>query len=520
VHFLPVLRRELAVAARRTATYRQRALVAGLATGTVAVLFLFLPMTRLSGATVFRVIVLGGFLLSLLEGLRAAADSIAFERREGTLGLLLLTDLRGREIVLGKIAAGCVQSLTVVISMLPAFVLPLIIGGVSGGECLRAMLTFVSALFFSMAAGIFVSAWARHPLIAFLGAFLLLSALTLPAVAVAHFIAVPWLKWFGCLGGPVQMNLLVYDSGYQSSPAAFWLAFVTGAGLCLLLLAGAAWLLEHRPRLETSHHDGWFQRWLRPASGQSESWGGVSAKSSPSVWLAERTLPGQRLLWCIIGSGMLVSFLIGCLGGRGAVAMILLCEVFFAWFIKLWVAAVAPLSLNNAHRSGALELLLVTPVQAEELIRGQVDALYGYFIGPALVLAVGFPAFGLAGLALSRNTLSLTADASLFTLGIFWIILFVIDLHALAYAGLWFGLTDARVDRAISKTVFSVMVLPILTLIVPVVGLIGILGWPIFWINWASGRLNRRLREEAGASVALESGPSGWLPWSRRPAPP
>ena len=520
MHFLPVLRRELAVAARRTATYRQRALVAGLATGSVAVLFLFLPMTRLSGATVFRVIVLGGFLLSLLEGLRASADSIAFERREGTLGLLLLTGLRGREVVIGKVAAGCVQSLTVVISMLPAFALPLIIGGVSGGECLRAMLTFVGALFFAMAVGVFVSAWARHTLIAFLGAFLLLAALTLPPSALGLFTGIPWLKWFGCLGGPLQMILLVYDSSYQASPAAFWLAFVIGASLCLLLLAGAAALLERCPRLEATHHEGWLQRWLRPATGQSESWGGVSAKSSPSVWLAERTLPGQRLLWFVIGIGMLVSFLMGWLGGRAAVAMILLCEVFFACFIKLWVAAVAPLSLNSARRSGALELLLVTPVSAAEMVRGQVDALYGYFIGPALVLAVGFPAFGTAGLALSQNTFGLTADASLFTLGIFWIILFVIDLHALAYTGLWFGLTNARVDRAIAKTVFGVMLLPLLTLIVPVAGFIGILAWPLFWINWASRRLNRRLREEAGSSVAIESGTSGWLPWSHRPAPP
>ncbi|HVV71122.1 MAG TPA: ABC transporter permease, partial [Verrucomicrobiae bacterium] len=50
---------------------------------------------------------LGGFGLfyALLAGPLATVDCLSRERREGTLGLLFLTDLRSHDVVLGKTAA-------------------------------------------------------------------------------------------------------------------------------------------------------------------------------------------------------------------------------------------------------------------------------------------------------------------------------------------------------------------------------------------------------------------------------
>ena len=90
------------MAARRTGTYRQRVFFAGLATAAVAILLLSTRATKFTGPMIFHIVAWGGFILAGLEGLRATSDSISLERREGTLGLLLLTDLTGREIVVGK----------------------------------------------------------------------------------------------------------------------------------------------------------------------------------------------------------------------------------------------------------------------------------------------------------------------------------------------------------------------------------------------------------------------------------
>ena len=45
------------------------------------------------------------FIYSLVAGRRFTADCLSEEKREGTLGLLFLTDLKGYDVVLGKVAA-------------------------------------------------------------------------------------------------------------------------------------------------------------------------------------------------------------------------------------------------------------------------------------------------------------------------------------------------------------------------------------------------------------------------------
>jgi ABC-type transport system involved in multi-copper enzyme maturation permease subunit len=516
VTFLPILRRELAVASRRTGTYRQRVLFAGLAVVTVAIMLLSIRRTALSGPMIFSAIAFGGFLLSALEGMRASADSIALERREGTLGLLLLTGLRGRQIVIGKVAAACVQSLSTVLAILPAFALPLLLGGVTAGECWRVMLTFVATLLFTLTVGALVSSWATQTLTAFVGTFALMLALTGLPMAFALYPSVTASDEFMWLAGPLEMFHRVKDSEFLLLPSSFWSASAWSLAMSAVMFAAAGFILERRPRLEVKNQENWLQRLLRPRPVRAESWGGGTSQSSPAVWLAARTLPGQRVLWILVGSGAGLCFLAGCFAGPAAIPAMLLGEVFFAYLIKLWLAAVAPQSLNMSRRNGALELLLCTPLTPQELVRGQVDALYNYFIGPALAIAAVFPIAGILGLSLGQNTAGMNADASLFALGLFWFLFFVLDLHALAYTGLWNGLTHARVDRAITKTVFAVLILPWLTLVVPFAGCFGVVGWPVFWMNWASKRLNNRFREEASTHFSVEDEKSGWLPWSRK----
>jgi ABC-type Na+ efflux pump permease subunit len=484
--------------------------------GTVAVMLLSLRSTALSGPMIFAAIAWGGFILSGLEGMRATADSIALERREGTLGLLLLTGLRGRQIVIGKVAAACVQSLSTVVAILPAFALPLLLGGVTAGECWRVMLTFVATLLFTLTAGTLVSSWATQTLTAFVSTFALVLALTGIPMALSLHPAITAPDNFVWLAGPMEMFRRVSDGQFLLNPSSFWLATAVSVGEASLMFAAAGFILERRPQLEVKNQENWLQRLLRPRLVRAESWGGGTSQTSPAVWLAARTLPGQRVLWILVGVGAAVCFVIGCFAGRAAVGTVLFCEVFFAYLLKLWLAAVAPQSINMSRRNGALELLLCTPLTPQELVRGQVDALYNYFILPALAVAAGLPLAGVAGMSLFNSATNWKADISLFAIGLPWIIIFLLDFHALAFVGIWNGLTHARVDRAITKTVFAVLLLPWITIVVPIVGCLGMIGWPIFWMNWASKRLNNRFREEAATLFSIEVEKSGWLPWSRK----
>src|SRR5580698_6968340 len=105
--FLPIVERELRVAARLPATYRNRVIVAGLF---VIVAFFVLTFGTLAtnpggmGWSIFWFLAYVVLAFCLIEGVRKTSNCISEEKREGTLGLLFLTDLKGYDIVLGKLA--------------------------------------------------------------------------------------------------------------------------------------------------------------------------------------------------------------------------------------------------------------------------------------------------------------------------------------------------------------------------------------------------------------------------------
>src|SRR2546430_8847976 len=58
----------------------------------------------------------------------AAADAVSRERREGTLALLYLTELRAFGIVLGKTFVHVLRSLSLFLTMVPWLLLPVLFG--------------------------------------------------------------------------------------------------------------------------------------------------------------------------------------------------------------------------------------------------------------------------------------------------------------------------------------------------------------------------------------------------------
>src|SRR3974390_3432096 len=110
--FLPIVNRELRVAARRHSTYWVRLLLAMAAV--LIGFFLYLANTRTPRAEVAQQIFGGLAFLALIYGLasgrRFTADCLSEEKREGTLGLLFLTDLNGYDVVLGKLTATSVSA--------------------------------------------------------------------------------------------------------------------------------------------------------------------------------------------------------------------------------------------------------------------------------------------------------------------------------------------------------------------------------------------------------------------------
>src|SRR5438309_1780237 len=111
---LPVVERELRAIARRPSAYWVRsvsALGAFAALGYVALIGAVGFSTTNQGRDLFGILSWGAFAYCLLAGIRGTSDAVSFEKREGTLGLLFLTDLKGYDVVFGKLASFSINSI-------------------------------------------------------------------------------------------------------------------------------------------------------------------------------------------------------------------------------------------------------------------------------------------------------------------------------------------------------------------------------------------------------------------------
>src|SRR2546426_7162264 len=173
---LPIVARELRVASRRRATYwvRSGGALAVIVVGTWFFLMMRHERPQEVALVLFGILTGAAVLYCLLSGVRSTADCLSEEKREGTLGLLFLTDLKGYDVVLGKLLATSLVSFHGLLAVLPAFAVCFLLGGVTGGEFWRMFLVLINAFLLSLAAAMWVSALSRQARRAWLGALTLL----------------------------------------------------------------------------------------------------------------------------------------------------------------------------------------------------------------------------------------------------------------------------------------------------------------------------------------------------------
>src|SRR5258708_2650147 len=158
---MPVVVRELRASARHAFTYYLRTLGAAALLVTSLVFGLnhgFSPNLggKLFGSLHFTLFLAIWILVPLLT-----ADCISRERREGTLGLLFLTRLRPRDVVVAKGFAHGLRAMTLWLAVLPALLIPFLLGGVGWKEALLSIMINLSAMSWALAAGLLASAWSK-----------------------------------------------------------------------------------------------------------------------------------------------------------------------------------------------------------------------------------------------------------------------------------------------------------------------------------------------------------------------
>jgi ABC-type Na+ efflux pump permease subunit len=439
-HFIggiwPVVQRELREGARRPLNYWLR-----VGAGAAGVL-LVVDVTQIQAAHVpenFMGLFLFPRLHFLLMGLIClmvpcmTADCIAREKREGTLGLLLLTPLTAGGIVAGKGLAQGLRALTLWISVAPALTIPFVMGGIQWASASAALALEFSVLVLCLASGLLASTLVKGR-----GAALLL-ALFLGGILVSVFcwlictlflaihplnslyaFSTDSMDQFNSLlsGLPLDPELSafiptilpsIHDSFISSyftgfatvTPKALatanhhwnlilWASPIPALLLFALVLRFGAWRIAHswRDKIPSPRQESLVRTYCTPIFQRRFA---RSARRkldrNPIAWLQQYSWKARVGKWVLCLVFVLAATVLVCVDHQdysdfGATTGRLLLLTVAAGMTFAGINSFA-----EEKRSGALELILVTPIPVNQIIFGRVLGVWKQFLPAALMLA-------------------------------------------------------------------------------------------------------------------------------------
>jgi len=344
-----------------------------------------------------------------------AADSLARERREGTLGLLFLTPLTASGIVLGKTLAQVLRALTVWLAVAPVLTIPFLVGGVTWADVISFLVIELCVGFLCLAAGILASSLTDNRAIAFILAFLLMAAFV---AGPSHYQG--WMmrqgarmrSWRTLSAGPGSPTV------YMPVTTGGWAKITFGSSSYMVTTSSGVPFLRHRParilaedfalaflvllaalrfagwRVERSWQDkipsvrqrNWvrryctpvFKRWFARGMRRMLEW-------NPIAWLQQYSWKARLSKW-----GLCLLFVVlecAVIDGNNPYAL----DSLLTALLLILAAAYTYAGVNGflqEKKSGALELILVSPLSVRQIIFGRVWGLWKQFL-PSVVLLLG-----------------------------------------------------------------------------------------------------------------------------------
>jgi ABC-type transport system involved in multi-copper enzyme maturation permease subunit len=440
-----VVQRELRAAARRSGSYWAR-----VGAGAFAALALMQGTGNVrNGRDLFFTAVVLAFIFCLFEGARRAAGSVANEKTEGTLELLFLTPLTGPELLRGKFAAIAISAFQMALAAVPILAASLLLGGISAGEFLRALIALAHTLALVIAIGIRWSVKAKDGQAALTGILIFLAFTTGFFAGFAY--SIPFLRGIN----PMTPLVSISDAVYAQAPFGFWISV-------------ALWQTFTWYSLQTLG-----DRLTTAVKSQQEE---VFAAAAPMIYALDANLMPREFVplrkadaprwfasnpieWFTLRDmgmhsgrhGVLIfSIALGLLGillpplGQVVAAIAIAGLVF-----TLSVAAAR--SMARLKESGALELILTTPLNERAILKGHQRGLRKLFFWPFVVWT--------AVIVLLFFKSEMEREGAFYISGFI-----VVSIWLLVWMTPWFAAAAALKSktpaRAVGWTVFVVLVFP------------------------------------------------------------
>jgi ABC-type transport system involved in multi-copper enzyme maturation permease subunit len=441
------------------------------------------------------------------------ADSFLSERKEGTLPLLFLTPLSANDIVAGKFLSHLLRAGSLWLAALPVLLFPLLLGGVEARLALGMFLLESVLVVLSLVIGLAVSASAESTLGVVFTSYLVLGLLALfgglPLVGALN--SLPTVTDFP-IAGLVMAGLAVL----ALLALFFWAAFGSAATQIRQCWRRTDYAAERPPAPDShvvpAYQPTWYERAVqrrqrrgtpgetpkeqRPTAAFPENSQvlPVVAASRPR-WI-HRGRPALDWLWArrglVPGLATVHAVLVGFLSlltfgnefrpgpGWGIATLQLL--------IACFPSAQA---LRRERQSGALELLLITPLRPKDFLLSHCRWI-GQLCGPGAAI---YAAFVVGTGVVTGKWHGLPA--------LIWC---VACLVALPVIGFWLSLLTRSIVVSLVALIVSTLILPFWTVgiiaflldlgdlewltpaLVPV--LVGLLAWPAW--RWSLSWLRRR----------------------------
>ena len=398
-------------------------------------------------------IVIAGFAFFFcnLAGVRLTADTLSEEKRNGTLGLLFLTNLRGLDVVLGKMSASSLQAVFGLMAVAPVMMVPLLMGGVDPAEVGRIVGVLFAALFMSLSVGMACSAHFKSSKAAIGVTFLVILILNfgLPIISIVlnayNYINSSESEFLACFSSGA-MFWFAFSDNFPGNSHFFYQSLTTALSVGLVSLGFSVWWTP-RAWQDREAKPGAIAK-LRPADAMSRRT--KLLNDNPAYWLGARWRWRPLLVWAALFAGFML-WLWGYMEeGRWWLdeevhLTTLWCT--FACF-KCWIVSAVCDRFREDRQQSSLELLLATPLNFSDFSLGQARRLLWQFGLPlGLVLAtVPFMMFG--------------SDGDTWPYYFVGLAILMADIWAMHFVGMQLSLTSRKPSFSASGVALRILFLP------------------------------------------------------------
>ncbi len=428
----PIFMRELATVPRRASHYGTRAALVGLqavlgVTAWQATIGFerdaTLGETARFGLLLFQIVVYVQLLLLIFFAALSAAGAVSQEKDRRTFVLLLLTDMRDYEIVLGKLVGALLPITVLLLVSVPVLAMMLLLGGVAPSQVVQAGVVLLATAYAAGSLGGLVALWRERTFqalalsVLFVALYLSLTQ-AVPAVGPRLSATVDWQGVRPWLDPFLAMREVLDQppGGWTGLPPAYGFGLVM-LGWCVLLNGVGIWKLRKwNPSGETiMQREGpgedpeanlnpeelkAFRAKAHAAPGTVREVG-----ANPILWRETKTLAyGRRPLLVKFAFGIVLALVVyyaatmvyapgvkpPFLAAYGLVPIAILS--------LLLVSAQAVTSVTSERDGGALDVLLVTDVSPNEFVFGKLLGVVWNtkeYLVPPILLAIFYAVEGL-----------------------------------------------------------------------------------------------------------------------------